>query len=170
MATQGPSREAAAEVEVRPARSGDIGAIAALFVELKRHHARLAPENPRYQIPDVGWAQVAAQAVEDPRYEVLVASAGDHIAGFVKLSYASKPWGTSCEVDTLVVTERWQGRGIGSALMAAAEEVGRRAGAAGIRVAVLHSNDPAIGFYGALGYEVLAVRMGKPLEAPPGGE
>ena len=170
MAIQGPGDVVAEEVVIRPARSGDIGPITTLFVELKRHHARLAPDSPRYKIPDVGWATVAAQAVEDDRYEVFVASAGSRIVGLVKLSYASKPWGTSCEVDTLVVTEQWRGRGIGSALMTAADDAARRAGAAGMRVAVLHSNDPAIGVYRALGYEVVAVRMGKAIEGPAGRE
>ena len=50
-----------------------------------------------------------------------MARSGGRVVGFVGLAYEDKPWGLSCEVKTLVVDEDRRGRGLGTALMRAAE-------------------------------------------------
>src|SRR5687767_1653909 len=96
----------AADVVVRPATSDDHAAVARLYIQLKNHHRRLQPGNPRYEVDDEKWAAVARRAIEDPNIFVFVAQVGGRVAGFMKITYEVKPWGISCEVETMVVEER----------------------------------------------------------------
>ena len=92
-----------------------------------------------------------------------MARSGGRVVGFVGLAYEDKPWGLSCEVKTLVVDEDRRGRGLGTALMRAAETEAHSSGARGLRVDVLQMNGPARSFYEGLGYEMFAARYGKPV-------
>jgi ribosomal protein S18 acetylase RimI-like enzyme len=104
---------------------------------------------------------VARGALEREDVTVLVASLDGLIVGFAKLSFADKPWGLACEIETLVVERHTRGHGCGTRLMRAAESCATRAGAKGMRVDVLLANEPARSFYEGLGYEPFALRYGK---------
>ena len=62
-----------------------------------------------------------------------------------------------------MVDEDHRGLGLGTALMRAAEAEAHSSGARGLRVNVLQINGPARSFYEGLGYEMFAVRYGKPV-------
>jgi ribosomal protein S18 acetylase RimI-like enzyme len=69
----------------------------------------------------------------------------------------------SLHVDQLAVAPDHRGRGIGRALMAAAEELGRTLGCAELDLTVRADNAGARAFYAALGYAPRQLRLGKEL-------
>ena len=95
--------------------------------------------------------------------QISVAAQDDLVLAFMKIHFETKPWGLSCEVDTMVVDDKWRGRGIGTQLLEEAEEIARKHGATGIRVDVLIPNYDGREFYERAGYEAFAVRYGKPV-------
>ena len=94
---------------------------------------------------------------------VLVARSDDEVVGFVRFLYREKPWGISCEIETLVVDEDWRGAGIGTRLLEATEEAAVAKGARGIRADILVGNDEGAAFWQARGYKNFALRFGKAL-------
>jgi ribosomal protein S18 acetylase RimI-like enzyme len=148
---------------VREATARDLGDLTRLFVELREHHRPLQPDNPRYHVSDEGWERTARRSLDDPRSALYVSEEDGVVVGFVQLSFVDKPWGSSCEVGTLVVDPAHRGRGHGTALMSAAEGRARTEGARGMRVEVLAGNEQARAFYERLGYGLLAHRFGRAL-------
>ena len=151
------------DLNIRDAVASDAPRIADLYVELKEHHGRIQPGNPRYLVKRSEWLEQTERAIADPSIVIKVAESGGDVVGFTKLSFAEKPWGLSCEVNTLVVAESHRRRGVGEALMDAAAEVGREHGCKGIRADVLLGNDDAVRFYERLGYEATSIRHAKSL-------
>ncbi|HEX3325739.1 MAG TPA: GNAT family N-acetyltransferase [Actinomycetota bacterium] len=151
-------------VRIRTGVPADSPAVSDLYLELQAHHFRLQPHNPRYRVHSERWAEIARAALEDPGDEVLVAETEDGLVGCAVLRYEDKPWGLACQIETLVVTPSWRGRGVGSELMAAGEDAAMRRGALGMRVEVVVENDEGRAFYERRGYQALALRYGKPVE------
>ncbi len=156
-------------MKIRNSTPSDAGAVGALYVELQQHHFRLQPHNPRYQVKSERWLEIARRAVEDPDDDVLVAEAESGVVGFARLRYEAKPWGLASQVETLVVSARWRGRGVGTELLAAGEAAAASRGARGMRVEVVVENDEGREFYEHRGYLALALRYGKPVDGagPP---
>ena len=155
------------EVTLRTATFDDAAPVGRLFAYLKRHHQAINPANPRYGLDQEACENLTRADLVDPAVTIIVAVLEDEVRGFTKLIVEDKPWGLSCEVETLIVDEELRGRGIGTLLMEAAEKTAAAAGALGIRVNVLRLNERARSFYQRLGYEAIAVRYGKSL--PPNG-
>jgi ribosomal protein S18 acetylase RimI-like enzyme len=150
-------------MNVRGSVPGDAPAVGDLLTELGDHHFELQPHNPRYGVKGERWHEIAHHAVTDPDGEVLIAEEGGTVIGCSVLRYEDKPWGLACQVETLIVTAGWRGRGVGTTLLAAGEDAAVRRGALGMRVEVVVENDEAQAFYEARGYRALAFRLGKPL-------
>lgn len=150
-------------VRVRPATVADKQDVARLYIQLKEHHRELQPTNPRYGVDDHHWAQVADDALRNPDVFVYVAEVGAQVAGFMKITYVQKPWGISCEIETMVVDKPRRGRGVGARLLDAAESAAREHGAKGLRVDVLIPNYEGREFYERAGFDAFAVRYGKPV-------
>ena len=148
---------------IRAAGPADVAQVASLLVELKNHHHPLQPDSPRYLVADDRWWSEARDAIGSELTHVFVATVGSEVCGLVILHFAPKPWGRSCEVETLVVAERWRGRGLGQRLMSWAEDFASRHGARGMRVEVLDNNSSGRSFYEDLGYQPTAVRYAKPI-------
>jgi ribosomal protein S18 acetylase RimI-like enzyme len=152
-------------VRIRAGVAADGPAVSALYLDLQAHHFHLQPHNPRYRVHRERWAEIARAALQDPGDAVLVAETEDHsVIGCAVLRYEDKPWGLACQIETLVVTPSWRGRGVGTELMAAVEDAALRRGALGMRVEVVVENDEGRAFYEGHGYRALALRYGKPLE------
>lgn len=128
------------------------------------HHRRLEPDNPRYLISEEDWRAQIETALNDGSSRFLVAMQGGVLCGFVRLTMVDKPWGSSCEMDTLVVTGSKRSGGIGALLTGAAEREARSLGARAMRANVLSTNVSGRMFYEASGYTEIAVRLGKSLE------
>jgi ribosomal protein S18 acetylase RimI-like enzyme len=163
-----PTSDPGGALAIRAGEPADVPTVGSLLLELQRHHFRLQPGNPRYGLPAERWLEVARDVLGDPNGEVLIAEDGSGVAGCAVLRYEGKPWGLACQIETLVVATAARDRGIGSMLVAAAEEAARRRGAGGMRVEVIVENEKGRAFYERLGYEGLAVRLGKPIEGPGG--
>ncbi|MQA98677.1 MAG: GNAT family N-acetyltransferase [Actinobacteria bacterium] len=149
-------------LEVRRARPSDLDALLRLQSQLGRHHREIQPDNPRYRVTEAEWETLLQRDLDSDTTRIHIAEWDGDIVGFVRLSFVEKPWGTSCEVDTLIVDETRRRYGIGRQLMSAAEHAAREHGAAAIRLNILAGNDLARAFYEGLGYEILAWRYGKP--------
>lgn len=147
--------------------ASDVASVGALYLELQEHHFRLQPHNPRYQVGAERWLEIARGALQDPDAAVLIAEEDDVVVGCAVLRYEAKPWGLACQIETLIVTADWRGRGVGARLVAASEEAAARRGAGGMRVEVVVENTGGRAFYERLGYGALALRYGKPLEDTP---
>jgi ribosomal protein S18 acetylase RimI-like enzyme len=151
-------------LKIRHSKLSDARAVGALYVELQQHHFALQPDNPRYRLTAERWREIARIALEHPDDEVLIAEEEDGaVVGCAVLRYEGKPWGLACQIETLIVTGRRRGRGIGRQLVAAGEEAAARRGALAMRVEVVVENDEGQRFYDDLGYQGLALRLGKPL-------
>lgn len=152
------------QVEIGPADKSHLDDIVGLQLELSKHHRQLEPDNLRYLIPDEDWRAQIMAALNDDSSRFLVAKKDNKVCGFVRITMVQKPWGTSCEMDTLVVAKPVRDRGIGALLVTAAEQEARSLGARAMRANVLASNLRGQEFYRACHYSEIAIRFGKPLE------
>lgn len=154
------------KISLRAAVPGDRERIVDLYLELRDHHAVLQPGNPRYLVPRPGWERTIDRAMASSTARVVVAEVAATIVGFMRLDFVEKPWGLSCEVQTLVIDDASRDQGVGHELMAEAERIAHEEAAAGMRVDVLFENDRAREFYERLGYTRSSIRLGKPVEHP----
>ena len=152
----------------RPARTSDIPAIDALDNDVTAMHQRAWPHLftlPTTRVPEVSsWTQ----AIEAADSAVFVAEASDEVVGFVliKMLAEGRPLLQPMRfaaVPSLAVAEGRRGKGIGSQLMALAENWARGEGAEEIRLTVWDFNDAAARMYAGLGYETRTRALGKRL-------
>lgn len=151
------------QIVVREATDADRDAIVSLYVDLEEHHRALQPSNPRYSLGRKRWRELVAKLLRDASGSLLVAIERETPVGFARLALAEKPWGLSCEVETMVVAPGHRGRGIGSRLLEATEEYALSHHAKAMRVTVLIENDDGRRFYEREGYSPIAIRYGKPV-------
>ena len=177
MTTRRPPIEADRHaVVVRLATPADLEAQVDLDIASGEHHAAIDPE---------GWAVPSREAAavflvrrqqRDPTRETLVATIDDEVVGMVELAIVRPgvPGGAMRQVVTadlgIVVAPGWRDRGIGTALMAAAEQWARDRGARRMILDVIAANVDARRFYERLGYEVYSLQMRRDLgDADEGG-
>jgi ribosomal protein S18 acetylase RimI-like enzyme len=149
------------KVDVRAATTDDLDELLRLQLQLREHHRRLEPDAPRYQVEADEWRRLLEQTLGRENETIIVAVVDEAIRGFVKLVFEPKPWGTSGEMDTLVVDEAHRSSGVGETLVLAAESMATERGAGGMRANVLASNERGRSFYEGLGYDLIAVRYSK---------
>jgi GNAT superfamily N-acetyltransferase len=137
-------------IEIRPAETGDAEPIAALLGELGY------PQAP----------QVVCRRLEElagfPSTRVLVALTDSGVVGvgtlnLIPLLHDHK----IARVSALAVTDRFQGRGAGGALMRAFESIARDAGCPRLEVTSNLRRTGAHGFYERIGYEETSKRFVK---------
>jgi predicted N-acetyltransferase YhbS len=130
---------AAAEPKIRPAQPSDVPALAELAGELG------------YPVEAGEMALRLASLPSDD--DVLVADLEAEVVGWVHVSLRqSLLIEPHVQVLGLVVGEQWQRRGVGRALMAAAEAWSSRRGVSLVRLRSGSQRDGAHDFYRALGY------------------
>ena len=113
------------------------------------------------------WRSLVAEIERGARL-LFVAFAGARLVGSAQLAFS--PWVNSphrAELQKLVVSTPLQGRGIGTALLAAAHEAARERGRS-LLVLNTRLGDPAEHFYRAHGYQVAGITPGYTIGA--GGE
>lgn len=153
---------------LRPARTGDAGevlvvSLAAFVSEAQRYGDPLLPPL-RETIADV------RAAIEDPAQRVVVAEAGawsdwrpDRLLGSVRVRLARDTPAAQDDdgggllvghVGRLVVVPDAQGRGLGKALLGAAEDEARRAGAVRMELFTGAESEGSIALYQRAGYRV----------------
>ena len=150
----------------RPAAYGDVEGIVNALLASAEHHARLDPE--RYFVPAAGtlltrYRDMMRLPDEGDAWIMMVAEDGGEIAGFVeaRLEQSPDPMHKDvryCHVGELAVQRRYRNQGIGAGLLGAAEDWGRRRGAAFASLDYHAANTRAAAFYQRrMGYAIAAI-------------
>jgi GNAT superfamily N-acetyltransferase len=138
-------------MHIRRARSDDAPRLVALY------------EQWGYGQPASAIAERLALWAETPNAEVLVASLDDVLAGMVGV-YASPHLalrGRFGRIGGLSVDAAFRRRGVGAALIGAAEELARSWGCDRMEITSSRSRAEAPGFYPAIGYEDICGRSAR---------
>ena len=155
---------------IRPATPADEPAMIEIQHSSAIHHATIDPDRWRMQSIEEGARSRRHWHRLQPRNEGLVAVADGNVVGMVELwlKRPRDPEGARTarlKVDLgLAVAPGWRGRGVGSALMLAAEEWARAHGAERMVLDLDANNSGAQRLYERLGYEVEAIAMDKAIE------
>jgi RimJ/RimL family protein N-acetyltransferase len=131
---------AADSFEIRPAGDGDRRRLALLFAAVAEERDGIAAEPPI----DVD-ARAEAWRVDG----TLVAAARGEVVGFLHVERSGFGFG---EIGMLVARE-WRGRGVGSALVAAAIDWGHEHELHKLTLSVFPHNEAAIALYRKFGFE-----------------
>jgi GNAT superfamily N-acetyltransferase len=113
----------------------------------------LAPESEHPEAVEAYWA-----AVEETRRrngDVLVAELGREVVGVIQvmvMPHFQHTGGWVCEVESVYVREGMRGQTIGAQMLAAAEEMGRRAGCYRVQLTSNMVREDAHRFYESHGY------------------
>ena len=125
--------------EIRPARDGDRMPLALLFATVAEERDGIATEPP---------VDVEARAASWTLDGTYVAAAGGDIVGSVHLESSRHGFG---EIG-MAVARGWRGRGVGSALLAAAIEDARERGLHKVCLSVFPHNAAGIALYRKFGF------------------
>jgi aminoglycoside 6'-N-acetyltransferase len=169
-----PDATDAAPFTIRSARPEDEPELIVIQHSSAIHHATIDPDRWR-----AGSVEESAEArrywhAQSPRSQGLVAVAQDgKLVGMIEL-WLKRPRGPAgariprLKADLgLAVAPEWRGRGVGTALLAAAEEWARAQGAERMMLDLDVNNSGARRLYERVGYEVEALAMDKPIERDP---
>lgn len=154
---------APAEVTIRLAGLPDHEVLVGLWLDLvadqRQHGTTLSSEANEVAVR--AWF-----AEQLPRNNVLVASVDHDVVGFVAFGFMQDRFARDTRegiVHTLFVAAESRGRGIGSALLDAAEDALGQRGVDGIRLELLAGNERAARFYDDHGYDPHRIVYRKPL-------
>jgi ribosomal protein S18 acetylase RimI-like enzyme len=128
-----------APFQIRPARENDRVPLAVVFAAVAEERDGIATEPP---------VDVEARAASWTLDGVLVAVAGTEVVGSVHVDVSQHGFG---EIGMAVARE-WRGRGVGSALLAAAIEWARERSLHKLSLSVFAHNAAAIALYRKLGF------------------
>ena len=156
------------EPTVRLARPEDWPAVAGLLVELGRGVAEGTSDDPTHRLAFAGH-------IRQIEHVTLVACDRDgDIVGVIDTEYHQRlgDHRPQARVNDLVVAERARGSGVGSALLARAEELARKRGCFRMALVTATWREEAIGFYGNAGWANYGEWFVKALvdDVGPGGE
>ena len=146
-------------LRIRPARPADAPRVVALA-------SAVAAEPEGWLLADAGWRSVSAErryirsVMRHPDAVLLLAEEGDGIVGRLSLMRDPHPMSGHVADLGIMVAAGSRRRGIGSALMAAAERWARTAGVSKLELHVFPHNAAAIALYESLGYEREGFRHG----------
>lgn len=159
---------------IRPAVPEDEPAMVELQQASALHHATIDPERWRATTLDEEVASRRHWHAVEPRHEAIVAVSDGRAIGMIEL-WLRRPKGPpgaripSVRVDYgIAVADEWRGRGVGTALLRAAEEWGSAHGADRMSMNLDAANSGALRLYERLGYTVHGLEMDKPITAMPG--
>ncbi len=170
-ATQLETREdATVDLTVRLGERDEVDRLEPAWRDLGIQHEGLA-EMPPTRPADESWERRRRRYLDwlaRDDHLLVVAEDGGQLVGYAVVSIGGGPatWDlgeVSAELETLAVREAFRGQGIGKALIEAAEDRAREAGAAGLFVGVAHSNADAIRFYRREGFTAFYVSLMKPV-------
>ena len=146
------------DVDVAPYSHDDREAVLALAPRLR---VGVAPWRPADGVGSAvrTWVEESINASDD-RHGVFVARAGGEVVGVVALS-EQEHWSGQMDayVGELVTAEAWEGRGVGRALLARAEQWARDHGLERISLETGAANTRARAFYARSGYQDEEVRL-----------
>jgi GNAT superfamily N-acetyltransferase len=160
------------EIVVRSAELADEPALIELLDELDRSQASWRVFSPRPGYREELLARYRALR-DDPDGVHVVADEGGRVVG-MGVGVVHRPSSlsdeSSVEISSFVVRPSHRGRGVGTAIAA---EVARFAAGRGVRhldLRVFAANDPAVAFWGTLGFRPRIVQMVAPAAGDAAGE
>jgi len=103
----------------------------------------------------VSWYSTLRKMLASPEWTFLVAEQGQTKMGLLVLLVLPSLYHGGCyaSITELIVSNYFQRKGVGEALVEEAKEIARRSGCAELDVSVEVENETAIGFYRKLGFE-----------------
>jgi GNAT superfamily N-acetyltransferase len=163
-------------VSIRTARADDVPALVQLRMANGERHAALDPAG--YRVPEPApvrrYFEELLSGKSGTGIVVLVAESEETVAGMTELVIRSEPPDHQiliprplAEVHT-VVLEHFRGRGIGTALVKAAEQYAAEHGVSGLIAPILAPNTEAVSFYSRAGFGTHGVILSKKLSADSG--
>ena len=165
-----PEQGGGVTVERPPTEAAD--AVADMWVDLatdqRRHGSHLLAEPNRGRVREAALRGIVTDSL-------LVATDGDDVVGFVTFDVEAGSYeqdATRGLVENLYVVPDRRGEGIGTALLAAAEDRLRERGCEAFFLEVMAANDSARRFYREAGYEPHRVQLERTAEEqdPPATE
>lgn len=157
------------ETTIRPALSADHAQVHALFAQVDAMHRARLPEVFRASPGPARAAGWWEERIAGQDCALLVADHMGELLGLVELVDSAAPSSPlhhprrHALIDTLVVKEGHQRRGIGRALMEAAHAWAIARGLGQVQLNVWEANPEARAFYEALGYATLSRKLGRRL-------
>jgi ribosomal protein S18 acetylase RimI-like enzyme len=155
-----------ADVAIRTYAPTDFAQVCALMSELQEFERSVTP----YRVPAdpefaTWYIDRLLQGLADTGGILLVAADGETPCGYAAGFAEDEPEMRDryFYIAELVVAATHRGRGIGTRLIAALEDVARAQGLARIGIGVLSGNERVHGLYRRLGYRDYAVKLRKPL-------
>ncbi|PVE98454.1 GNAT family N-acetyltransferase [Microbacterium sp. TPD7012] len=136
-------------VEVRPATPDDLSGVLGVFLGCWRESYRgILPASAIDAMTDERAEALWRRVLADPVGEVLVAARDGEVVGLTRYAVSDG----EAAVHSLYVSPRTHGGGVGTALLSAAGEALRAAGADAATLWVFAANAPSIGFYESRGW------------------
>ena len=161
---------AAADVRIRATTPADASRIADIYVAMARHHSALDPAEYRVQEHAAVMTRFRAELEAADEADLhLVAEVDGVVVGQLDAFLRPLPSAGSMRMPRrgaligIAVDEDWRGRGIGTALMHAAEDWARDRGLDMLELDVADANGDARRLYERLGYGLVAHTLVKPL-------
>jgi phosphinothricin acetyltransferase len=138
---------------LRPARLADAPRLA----EIWSREAVLAFSTTDTEARDAA-AQRAWLAGRAPNHPVVVACAGEEIAGYAALTaYRPKPAFAHTVEDSVYVDRAWRGHGVGRLLLGRVLELAATRGHRSVIARIVASNQASRGLHGALGFRLVGI-------------
>lgn len=139
--------EAPCPASIRPAVPGDIPDMVGLLGELFAIEADFEPAPARQ-------AEGLRQLLQNPAARVWIAEREGRAIGMIALQIliSTAQGGPVGLIEDVTVTQAWRGRGIGAALLAAADAWARDHGLSRLQLLADRANEPALAFYRRAGW------------------
>ncbi len=136
---------------LRPARPTDAGNLARLFADVRAEGRWLVTPPTAISPPDEAF--FIGQMIRESSSLALVGEAGGELVGNVLVSRERSSTSDHLGTLSICVARDWRDVGVGTALMRAAQEWGRRAGLVKVALGVFPDNLRAIAVYEHVGFE-----------------
>jgi aminoglycoside 6'-N-acetyltransferase len=161
----------ATDVAIRPATDEDEDAMVGLELASAMHHAAVDPQRWRVPAREAIADYRRRRREADPDGGALLAEADGTVVGMVEMlprGLVDEPGAARVPIPSvdigISIAPEWRGRGVGTALMRAAEEWARERGATRIILDLAVANVGALRLYERLGYATHGLLMDRRLE------
>ena len=164
-------------IAIRPATEADLDQALTLYHEFHEFHVRGVPDRLRVPTPydDAAARETLTHILHSQHAAFFVADdeRQGRLLGLAEVylhhdaPHAAAISFTYGHLQSLIVTERLRGTGLGRRLVEAAEQWASERGATEMRLACWEFAGGPLPFYEALGYHTIKRTLARPLSAPP---